>query len=185
MLDSITGLRFAPNCQTPWKVEEKKARAKEDERTLEKLCNMTQKLSAKEEGIINCCKSDLGHIRKGRCLSMNDISWFMGFLKQWNDTVCKENISMLLLFYEFEFIKFNKNHEPQCHEPSRGINAKRNDIFQMKYNFIPIKFGNHYTLVVIYLVPCKIHYHDSLNLSPTRSNASYKRKLRQSILEKL
>jgi Ulp1 family protease len=53
----------------------------------------------------------------------------------------------------------------------------------MKYIFIPIKFGKHYTLVVIYLELCKIHYQNSLNSSPTGSNASYKQKLRQSILE--
>jgi hypothetical protein len=103
---------------------------------------------------------------------MNEISWFMDFLKQWNDNVCKENGSTPSLFYKFEFIKINKNNEPQCHESSGGIIAKHNDIFEMKYIFIPIQIGRHYMLVVIYLAPCKIHYHNSLNSSPTRSNAS-------------
>ncbi len=109
----------------------KKARAEEDKRSLKKKRYMMRKLSVEGEGIIKSHESDLGHIRRGECLGMIDISGFMDFLKQWNDDVCKENGSTQSLFYKFEFIKINKNHESQCYESSGGIIAKRDDIVEM------------------------------------------------------
>jgi hypothetical protein len=72
---------------------------------------MMRKLSAEEEGIINSHESDLGHIRRGGCLGMNDVSRFVDFLKQGNDNVCKKNGSTPLLFYlSSSKSKKNMNH---------------------------------------------------------------------------
>jgi hypothetical protein len=87
----------------------------------------------------NYSKFDMNRLQKGS-LNTSDIDSYMAFLQKRDDQKCEQNIKeKLLLFYNVNFIKFNKNYEPHYIESEQMI-AKHKDIFQLKHIFISILY---------------------------------------------
>jgi Ulp1 family protease len=87
------------------------------------------------------------------------------------------------LFYDFEFIFFDNNHQPQYDESTRRSSAKSNDIFEMKYILIPIRNENHCMCVVISIEEKKIDNFNSLIVNQTRLGCVHKEELQKSIMQ--
>jgi hypothetical protein len=132
----------------------------------------------------NYSRSDKNCLKKGH-LYASDIKHYMDFLQKRDDEKCLKDIKEKpSLLYDVTFIKFNKNCQPHYKE-SKGLKAKRKDIFKSKHIFIPIQYGNHFTCVVIIMEEGKrrIDYYDSLKANQTRLEGVYKYKLQISILQ--
>jgi hypothetical protein len=86
------------------------------------------------------------------------------------------------MFYELEFIYFDKEPQPQYME-SKKMRARRDKIFDMEYIFIPIHRGNHYTCAVISMKERRIKYYNSLVSDQTRTRGSIGESLQKSILQ--
>ncbi len=72
------------------------------------------------------------------------------------------------LFYDFGFFKFNNINDPEIKETEK-MSANCNEIFKMKYIFMPIHQEKHHTCVIISMKKKEIKYYDSLLLNQTRS----------------
>ncbi len=69
-------------------------------------------------------------------------------------------------FYDVGFVKLDINKGPQLKETRKLKKGKH--IFDMKYLFIPINVGSHYTCVVVYMEDKRICYYDSYKSTKTR-----------------
>jgi hypothetical protein len=128
-----------------------------DEKTTSniKVALKMKKLTTNEEEEINKLpRKDLKHFLKG-CLNGNDISSYMAFLKKRDDNMRKvEPGKKPSMFYNLEFIYFDKERRPQYRE-SKRMRARHNKIFDMEYIFIP-RESLH--LCVIYMKEKRVKY---------------------------
>ena len=78
------------------------------------------------------------------------------------------------------FVKLDVNKGPQLKETRQLKKGKH--IFDMKYLFIPINVGSHYTCVVVYMEDKRICYYDSYKSTKTRLGVNAGKEKRMSIL---
>ncbi len=112
---------------------------------------MIQKLNQQEkEEIDRLPKEDLHHL-KFRMLYTKDIDYHMDYLQEQGEIKCRKlhgrNPSLL---YNINFIPFNTTNNPPCITTTPRC-ARGNNIFNMRYIFIPIHQGLHFTCAVIYM----------------------------------
>ncbi len=137
---------------------------------------MKKPTTNKEEEINKLTRKDFERLLKG-CLNGNDISSYMAFLKKRDNNMCKvEPGKKPSMFYNLEFICFDKERRPQCRE-SKRMRARHDKIFDMEYIFIPIHRGNHYTCAVIYMKERRVKYYNSLVSDQTRTRGNIEESL--------
>ncbi len=83
-------------------------------------------------------------------------------------------------FYDVGFVKLDINKGPQLKETRQLKKGKR--IFDMKYLFIPINVGSHYTCVVVYMEDKRICYDNSYKSTKTRLGVNARKEKLISIL---
>jgi Ulp1 family protease len=89
------------------------------------------------------------------------------------------------LFYKVGFITFNNTNNPKCNTMSPRC-ARGKKMFDMRYVFIPIHHGLHFTCAVIYMEQMKIKYYDSLHYdNVTRPGCRHKVKMQEDTLQVL
>jgi hypothetical protein len=89
------------------------------------------------------------------------------------------------LFYNIGFITFDGANLPQCITTTPRC-ARGKSIFNMRYIFIPIYQGMHFTCAVIYMEQKKIEYYDSLHFeNVTRHGCRHKIKMKEDTLQVL
>jgi Ulp1 family protease len=95
-------------------------------------------------------------------LYTKDIDYYMDYPKEQDEKMCRKihgrNPS---LFYNIGFITFNNTNNPKCKTTTPRC-ARGKNIFDMRYIFIPIHHGLHFTCAVICMEQMKIEYYDSL-----------------------
>jgi hypothetical protein len=86
----------------------------------------------------------------------------MDYLEEQDEKICRKiHGRKPSLFYNIGFITFNNTHNPKCDTTTPRC-ARGKNIFDMRYIFIPIHHGLHFTCAVIYMEKMKIEYYDSL-----------------------
>jgi Ulp1 family protease len=91
-------------------------------------------------------------------LYIKDVDNYMDYLKEQDEIMCR-NIHRRKpsLFYNIGFITFNNTNNPKCNIMTPRC-ARGKNIFDMRYIFIPIHHGLHFTCAVIYMEQMKIEY---------------------------
>jgi hypothetical protein len=87
------------------------------------------------------------------------------------------------LFYNIGCITFNNTNTPKCNTTTPRC-ARGKNKFDMRYIFIPIHHGLHFTCAVIYMEQIKIEYYDSLHFdNTTRHGCGCKVKMQEDTLQ--
>ncbi len=110
----------------------------------------------------------------------------MDYLQEQDKIMCRKlHGRKQSLFKNTSFIKFNTTNNPKCMTITpRG--ARGETIFDMRYIFIPIHHGLHFTCAVIYMEQKKIEYYDSLHFdNVTRHGCRQKVKMQEDSLKVL
>ncbi len=104
----------------------------------------------------------------------------MDYLQEQDAIICnKVTGRKLSLFYKIGFIKYNTKNYLQCRTTTPRC-AREEKIFKMRYIFIPIHQGMHYTCAVIYMGEKKIKYYNSLLIdNVTRQSCRHKKKYKR------
>ncbi len=123
---------------------------------------MMQKLSQQEKEEINQLpKEDLHRLKSGM-LYTKDIDYYMDYLKEQDEKMCRKmHRRKPSLFYNIGFITFNNTNNPKYNIMTPRC-ARGKNMFDMRYIFIPIHHGLHFTCAVIYMEQMKIEYYASL-----------------------
>jgi Ulp1 family protease len=123
---------------------------------------MIQKLSQQEKEEINHLPIEDLHRLKSGMLYTKDVDYYMDYLKEHNEKMCRKlHGRKPSPFYNIGFIIFNNTNNPKCNTTTPRC-ARGKNIFDMRYIFIPIHHGLHFTCAVIYMEQIKIKYYDSL-----------------------
>ncbi len=86
----------------------------------------------------------------------------MDYLKEQDEKMCRKiHGRKPSLFYDIGFITFNNTNNPKYNTTTPRF-AREKNIFDMRFIFIPIHHGFHFTCAVIYMEQMKIEYYDSL-----------------------
>jgi hypothetical protein len=89
------------------------------------------------------------------------------------------------LFYNIGFITFDNTNNPKCNTTTPRC-ARGKNILDMRYIFIPIHHGLHFTCVVIYMEEMKIKYYNSLHFDNViRHGCRHKVKMQEDTLQVL
>ncbi len=89
------------------------------------------------------------------------------------------------LFFNIGFITVDNTNNPTCNTTIPRC-AREKNIFHMRYIFIPIHHGLHFTCAVIYMEEMKIKYYDSLHFdNVTRHGCRHKVKMQEDTLQVL
>jgi hypothetical protein len=147
---------------------------------------MMQKLSQQEKEEINWPpKEDLHRLKSGM-LNTKDIDYYMDYLKEQDGKMCMQiHGRKPSLFFDISFITFNNTNNPKCNTKTPKC-ARGENIFNMRYIFIPIHLGLHFTCAVIYMKEMKIEYYDSLRFDNiTRNSCKHKQNMQESTLQVL
>jgi Ulp1 family protease len=89
------------------------------------------------------------------------------------------------LIYNVGFITFDNTNNPKCNTTTPRCTRGKN-IFHMRYIFIPIQNGLHFTCAVIYMEQMKIEYDDSLHFdNVTKHGCRHKVKMQEDTLQVL
>ena len=89
------------------------------------------------------------------------------------------------LFFDIGFITFDNANNPKCNTKTQRC-VRRKNIFDMRYIFIPIHHGLHFTCAVIYMKEMKIEYYNSLCFdNVTRHGCRHKVKMQEDTLQVL
>jgi Ulp1 family protease len=117
---------------------------------------MMQKLSLQEKDKINRLPKEDLHCLKLGMLNTKDIDYYMDYLKEQDKIMCRKIYQRKpSLFFDIGFITFDNTNNPKCNtKPPRCARGK--NISDMKYIFIPIHHGLHFTCAVIYMEQMKI-----------------------------
>jgi Ulp1 family protease len=84
-------------------------------------------------------------------LYTKDIDYYMDYLQEQDEIVCRKIQGRKpSLFYNIGFITFDKTNNPKCNTMTPRC-ARGKNIFDMRYIFIPIHHGLHFTCAVIYV----------------------------------
>jgi Ulp1 family protease len=147
---------------------------------------MMQKLSLQEKEEINRVPNeDLHHLKSGM-LYTKDVDYYMDYLKEKDDKMCmKRHGRKPSLFFNIGFITFDNTNNPKCNTKTPRC-ARGKNIFNMRYIFIPIHHGLHFTCAVIYMEEMKIEYYNSLRFdNVTRHGCEHKIKIQEDTLQVL
>ncbi len=108
----------------------------------------------------------------------------MDCLKEQDDKMCmKIHGRTPSLFFNIGFITFDNTNNPKCNRKTPRC-ARGKNIFDMRYIFIPIHQGLHFTCAVIYMEEMKIEYYDSLRFdNVTRNGCKHKIKMQEDTLQ--
>jgi Ulp1 family protease len=112
---------------------------------------MMQKLSLQEKEETNQLPKEDLHRLKSRILHAKDINYHMDYLNEQDEIMCmKTHRRKPSLFYNIGFITFDNTSNPKCNTTTPRC-ARGKNIFDMRYIFIPIHHGLHFTCAVIYM----------------------------------
>ncbi len=90
-----------------------------------------------------------------------------------------------ILVLQHWFITFNDTNNQKCNKATPRC-ARGKNIFDMRYIFIPIHHGFHFTCAVIYMEQMKIKYYDSLRFdNVTRYGCRHKVNMQDDTLQVL
>jgi Ulp1 family protease len=114
------------------------------------------------------------------------VEYYMDYLQEQDEIMCRKiHGRKPSLFYNIGFITFNKTNNPKCNTTTPRC-ARGKNIFNMRYIFIPIRHGLHFTCVVIYMEQMKIKYYNSLRYDKvTRHVCRHKVKMQEDTLQAL
>jgi Ulp1 family protease len=115
-----------------------------------------------------------------------DIDCYMDYLQEQDEIMCRKiHGRKPSLFYNIGFIIFNNTNNPKCNTTTPRC-ARGKNIFDMRYIFIPINHGLHFTYAVIYMEQMKIEYYDSLHFhNVTRRGCRHTVKMQEDALHYL
>ncbi len=106
---------------------------------------MMQKQSVQEKEEINRLPKDDLHCLKYGMLYTKDVDCYMSYLHKQDEIMCRKiHRRKPSLFYNIGFITFNKTNHPKCNTTTPRC-ARGKNIFYMRYIFIPIHHGLHFT----------------------------------------
>jgi hypothetical protein len=110
----------------------------------------------------------------------------MVYLKEQDGIMCmKIHRRKPSLFYKIGFITFDDTHDTKCNTTTPRC-ARGKNIFDMRYIFIPIHHGLHFTCAVIYMEQMKIKFYDSLCFDNViRHGCRHKIKMQEDTLQVL
>ncbi len=110
----------------------------------------------------------------------------MDYLKEQDEIMCmKIHGRKPSLFFNIDFITFNNTNNPKCNTKTPRC-ARGENIFDMRYIFIPIHHGLHFMCAVIYMEEMKIKYYNSLHFeNVTRHGCRHKIKMQEDTLQVL
>ncbi len=147
---------------------------------------MMQKLSQQEKEEINRLPKEDLHCLKFRMLYTKDIDYYMDYLQEKEEIMCtKLHGRKPSLFYNIGVITFDTTNNPKCITTTPRC-ARGKNIFDMRYIFIPIHYGLHFTCAVIYMKQKKIKYYKSLRFdNVTRHSCRHKLKMQVDTLQVL
>jgi Ulp1 family protease len=119
-------------------------------------------------------------------LYTKDIDYYMDYLQEQDEIMCRKiHRSMPSLFYNIGFITFDTANNPKC-ITTKPRCAREKNIFDMRYIFIPISHGLHFTCAVIYMEQMKIKYYNLLRFdNVTRHGCKHKIKMQEDTLQVL
>ncbi len=102
----------------------------------------------------------------------------MDYLQEQDEIMCRKiHKRKLSLFYNIGFITFDNTNNPKCNTTTPRC-ARRKNIFDMRYIFIPIHHGLHFMCAVIYMGEMKIKYYNSMRFdNVTRHGCRHKVKM--------
>jgi Ulp1 family protease len=87
------------------------------------------------------------------------------------------------LFFDIGFITFDNTNNLKCNTKTQRC-ARGKNVFDMRYIFIPIHHGLHFTYAVIYMKEMNIKYYDSLRFdNVTRHGCKHKIKMQESTFQ--
>jgi Ulp1 family protease len=123
---------------------------------------MMQKLSLQEKEEINRLPKEDLHCLKSGMLYTKDVNYYMDYLKGQDDIMCmKIHVRKPSLIYNNGFITFDNTNNPKRNTTAPRC-ARGENIFNMRYIFIPIHHGLLFMCAVIYMEEMKIKYYNSL-----------------------
>ena len=80
-----------------------------------------------------------------------DVDYYMDYLKEQDEKMCMQiHGRKPSLFFNIGFITFDNTNKPKCNTKTPRC-ARGKNIFGMRYIFIPIQHGLHFTCAVIYM----------------------------------
>jgi Ulp1 family protease len=147
---------------------------------------MMQKLSLQEkEEIIRLPKEDL-HPLKSQILYTKDVDYYMDYLQEQDDVMYRKiHRRKPSLFYNICLFTFDNTNNPKCNTMTPRC-ARGKNTFDMRYIFIPIHQGLHFSCAVIFMEQVKIEYYDSLRYyNVTRHGCRHKVKMQEDTLQVL
>ncbi len=147
---------------------------------------MMRKLSLQEKEEINQLpKEDLHRLKSGMMYA-KEVNYYMDYLQEQEEIMCRKiHGRKTSPFYNNGFITFNNTNNPKCNTTTPRCGRGKN-IFDIRYIFIPIHHGLHFTCAVIYMEQMKIECYDSLcfdNL--TKHGCRHKVKIQEDTLQVL
>jgi Ulp1 family protease len=90
---------------------------------------------------------------------MKDIDYYMDYLQEQDEIMCRKfHGGKPSLFYNIDFIPFDTTNNPKCITTTPRC-ARGENIFNMRYIFIPIHHGLHFMCAIIYMEQKKIEYY--------------------------
>jgi Ulp1 family protease len=119
-------------------------------------------------------------------LCTKDVDYYMDYLKKQDEKMCmKIHGRKPSLFFDIGFITLDNTNNPKCNTKTQRC-ARGKKIFDMRYIFIPIHHGLHFTYAVIYMKEIKIKYYNSLRFDDvTRHGCKHKIKMQDKALQVL
>jgi Ulp1 family protease len=119
-------------------------------------------------------------------LYTKDINYYMDYLKKQDEIMCmKIHRRKPSLFFNIGFITFDNTNNPKCITKTPRC-ARGKNIFDMRYIFIPIHHGLHFTFAVIYMEEMKIKHYNSLRFDNViRHGCRHKIKMQEDTLQVL
>jgi Ulp1 family protease len=113
-------------------------------------------------------------------LYRKDIDYYKNYLQEQDEIMRRElNGSKPSLFYNIGSITFDTTNNPKCITTTPRCAGGEN-IFDMRYIFIPIPHGLHFMCAVIYMEQKKIKYYNSLHFdNVTRHGCRHKIKMQE------
>lgn len=153
-------------------------------KTRKKIDNMKQEIKSYYKDKVakgNIGREQLERLEKKKITDRN-IEEYIMYLRERDEDMCRRNTrEKASIFKSLGFIAFDKNARPKMYEEKRS--KKDECIFDMKYVFIPIDVGGHFTCVVVYMEERRICYYDSYKSTKTRSGVNAGIEKRKGILK--
>jgi hypothetical protein len=108
----------------------------------------------------------------------------MDYLQEQDEIMCRKiHERKPSLFYNIGFITFDNTNNPKCNTTTPRC-ARGKNIFNMRYIFIPIHHGLHFTCDAIYMEQTKIKYYNSLRFdNVTKHGCRHKVKMQEDTLQ--